>query len=285
MKYRNVAVRDVAEKAAFDPWIPPPAAHPPDRWWGNHVGELRWQLELARLLIDPVFRGDGIPHGDGAPVMTIPGCLAGDASLAVMRSWLSRIGYAAYGAGMSFNVACSERAVSDLERRLLRIASRAGRKVALVGHSRGGHFAKALARRRQDYVSAVVCIGAGLDTPFDISAPTQAAVALVRGIHARTSDRIARNGCFTASCRCGFARDYAAEFPAEVPLTSIYSKGDGVVRWRACVVPYARCVEVTGSHVGLAFNRKVYRELAETLARHAADQATAPAASWISPPA
>jgi hypothetical protein len=86
----------------------------------------------------------------------------------------------------------------------------------------------------------------------------------------RTSDRVAQNGCFTVNCRCHFARDYAAQFPRQVPLTSIYSKQDGVVRWRACVVPYARCVEVTGSHVGLAFNRLVYRELAQTLARDTA---------------
>jgi hypothetical protein len=53
-----------------------------------------------------------------------------------------------------------------------------------------------------------------------------------------------------------------------VPLTSIYSKGDGVVRWRACVVPYARCVEVTGSHIGLAFNRHAYREIADDARAH-----------------
>ena len=51
-----------------------------------------------------------------------------------------------------------------------------------------------------------------------------------------------------------------------MPLTSIYSREDGVVWWEACVVPYARNVEVTGSHVGLACNRKVYRVLADTLA-------------------
>jgi triacylglycerol lipase len=50
-----------------------------------------------------------------------------------------------------------------------------------------------------------------------------------------------------------------------VPLTSIFSKGDGVVRWEACIVPYARCVEVTGSHIGLACNRKAYREVARAL--------------------
>ena len=39
-----------------------------------------------------------------------------------------------------------------------------------------------------------------------------------------------------------------------------------MVRWQSCVVPYADNVEVTGSHVGLAFNRKAYRAIAQALA-------------------
>ncbi len=105
-------------------------------------------------------------------------------------------------------------------------------------------------------------------------------VHAVRAVHARTSDRVAQNGCFTDTCRCKFTADYAGPTPDDVPLTSIYSKGDGVVRWRAAIVPYARCVEVTGSHVGLAFNRKVYAEVARTLARDAGlTQARAPTSS------
>jgi hypothetical protein len=50
-----------------------------------------------------------------------------------------------------------------------------------------------------------------------------------------------------------------------VRLTSIYSKGDGMVRWSSCVVPYADNVEITGSHVGLAWNRKAYTAIAEAL--------------------
>ena len=49
-------------------------------------------------------------------------------------------------------------------------------------------------------------------------------------------------------------------------MTSIYSKGDGCVWWESCIAPYADNVEVTGSHVGLAFNRKAYRAIAEALA-------------------
>jgi len=55
-------------------------------------------------------------------------------------------------------------------------------------------------------------------------------------------------------------------FPDSVPLTSIDSRGDGVVWWEACKVDYARCVEVTGSLVGLACNRHAYRAIADALA-------------------
>ena len=61
--------------------------------------------------------------------------------------------------------------------------------------------------------------------------------------------------------------DFAGPFPVDrVRLTSIYSKEDGVVRWQSAIVPYADCVEVTGSHVGLIFNRKAYSAIAATLA-------------------
>jgi triacylglycerol lipase len=51
-----------------------------------------------------------------------------------------------------------------------------------------------------------------------------------------------------------------------VRLTSIYSKGDGVVHWQCQVIPDADCIEVTGSHIGLVFNRKVYHAVAGALA-------------------
>ena len=151
-----------------------------------------------------------------------------------------------------------------------------GAPLALIGHSRGGHFAKALGHRRPDLVSRVITMGSGLDTAFDISIPTRAAVAAVRWVHVQTTDRVAKNGCFTDTCRCRFTQDFAGEFPASVPLVSIYSRGDGVVWWEACTVPYARNVEVTGSHIGLAYNRKAYRVIGDALVP--VERAGAPAA-------
>jgi len=236
------------------------------KWWGAHFKEVRWQAELARLLADPVWRGTDLPRGDGSPVLLIPGFLAGDQSLSVMASWLRRLGYRPKRAGISFNVQCSDTAVHRLERTLHHAHLTTGRKVAIIGHSRGGHFAKALGARCPDQVSQVISMGSGLDEPFDISEPTRLAVEGVRRlVHRRDPERAAQ-GCFTHTCLCRYSEDYRRPFPESVPLTSLYSKGDGVVRWRACVVPYARNVEVTGSHIGLAFNRHAYREIAQTLA-------------------
>jgi hypothetical protein len=75
-------------------------------------------------------------------------------------------------------------------------------------------------------------------------------VAAVRGAHWRTTDRFKRMGCMTDACRCRFHARLRRPVPKSVPLTSIYSRGDGVVWWEACRVDYARCVEVSGSHVG-----------------------------------
>lgn len=254
------------EAASFDPTPPGTDEPPARRWWGRPIAEVRWQAELARLLIDPVYAGKGVTRSDGAPVVLVPGFLAGDASLEVMRGWLARMGYDAHPSGIRANVDCSDRALDRLDARVAEIHQATGRRVAIVGHSRGGHFAKALARRHPDRIAAAISMGAGLDRPFDISLPTKGAVAAFRTLYAATTDRVARNGCFTDTCRCRFAQDFAGEFPAEVPLTSLYSRGDGVVRWEACIVPYARNVEVTGSHIGLAFNRKAYREVGRALA-------------------
>ena len=235
-------------------------------WRGAHLREARWQLEALRLMADPVWRGLGVPRGDGHPVLLIPGFLAGDSTLSVMATWLRRIGYTPRRAGISFNVRCADIAVDRLEQTLHHIHLRTGRQVAIVGHSRGGHFAKALAARSPQDVSQVISLGTGLDDPFDISAMTRRAVEGVRRQIERRDPERAAKGCFTVTCSCRYADDYGRTFPDDVPLTSVYSKGDGVVQWRSCVVPYARCVEVRGSHVGLAFNRHAYRIIARTLA-------------------
>jgi pimeloyl-ACP methyl ester carboxylesterase len=224
--------------------------------------------ELARLLVDPVFRDPSrLPRGDGRPVVLVPGFLAGDRSLAVMAGWLRRLGYTPTACGFVVNVDCSDRALERVDACVDALHRRHGRRVAVLGHSRGGHFARAMAARAPDRVSHAISLGADLRGLVGVSVPTLAAVAAVRrGLE--LAGRMRAERCFTAECTCAFAHDYGRSFPSTlVRLTSVYSKQDGVVLWEGSVVPEADCVEVTGSHVGLAFNRKAYRAIAHALAK------------------
>jgi triacylglycerol lipase len=254
-------------RAAGDLDPKPPLVAPGDsRWWGRPLAETRWQLELARLLVDPVLRGHGVARGDGRPVLLLPGFLAGDQTMLVLAGWLRRIGYRPAICGFVANVQCSDRAVERVERRLEQLHRGHERRVAVIGHSRGGHYARALGSRRPDLVSHAVSMGAGLLEMLAISYPTTAVVAAARRAQHRTG-RARSPLCLTEGCDCTFAQDFARPFPSErVRLTSIYSRGDGVVRWQSALAPDADCVEVTGSHVGLIFNRKTYLAISAALA-------------------
>ncbi len=235
-------------------------------WPGRPLAETRWLLEAGRLLVDPVAYGRGAPRGDGRAVVVLPGFLAGDDSLLLLRRWLRLIGYRPQTVGFQFNVDCSDRALDRIEGVVAALHATGHRRVAVVGHSRGGHFARAIAARRPDLVSHAISMGADLQGLFGISAPTRAAVGIARrGVQLTRRSRSPQ--CFRSRCDCRFVRDYRAPFPTDVRLTSIYSKGDGVVRWERAIVPEADCVEVTGSHIGLMANRKVYRVLADALAQ------------------
>jgi triacylglycerol lipase len=254
-----------AGEPAFDPGLPEAPTEPVPRWWGNHLGELRWQLELYRLLADPVFRGYGVPRGDGRPVLLLPGFGAGDYTLAVLALWLRRIGYSPHTAGFILNTGCSDEGLGLIAGKVARLHDRHGRRVALIGHSRGGHYARAMARRRPDHVSHAIALGANLRRMLGTSLPTQGFVDMARRLQ-RLPERSGVPGCLSDSCTCSFAHDFTRPFPEHtVRLTSIYSKGDGVVRWQGCIVPYGECIEITGSHVGMIFNRKAYRAIAHAL--------------------
>jgi len=231
-----------------------------DLWWGRPLAEMRWQAELARLCLDPMFLRGGEPRGDGRPVVLVPGFGGGDWTLQHLAFWLRRSGYDTVQCNFIVNAGCAEKALARVERRVIECSERSGRRVAVLGHSRGGYLARAAAARMPDRVSHVVALGAGLSAQFDVAAPALAAVALARAVRGN-------DGCLSEQCGCAFTAGYTCPFPADVSLTSIYSRGDGMVRWESCLADYADNVEVTGSHVGLAWNRKSYRAIAAALAQ------------------
>src|ERR687886_899088 len=112
--------------------ISPPLPLLPPLWREGRLG-----LEVAALMRSGVYRGEGVEHAGGQPVMLIPGFLAGDDSLGLMTQWLRRTGHHTRKAGIRSNVDCSAVAMDRLEERLEAMAGTRGQKVAIVGQSRG----------------------------------------------------------------------------------------------------------------------------------------------------
>jgi pimeloyl-ACP methyl ester carboxylesterase len=230
-------------------------------------GEARVALEHAALRRHPVFRGEGVSPGDGGPVLLVPGFLAGDVSLGLMAGWLKRIGYRPCRAGMRINVDCTARALDRLEGQLEWIGDRHGRRVTIVGQSRGGSMARILAVRRPDLVDGIVCLGSPVVDPLAVHPFVRAQVEAVAVLGS-----LGIRGLFSHACRfgacCHQARvDAAAVWPQDVGYTSVYSRSDGIVDWRSCLDPHARHVEVSSSHVGMSVNPAVFHIVAETLGR------------------
>jgi pimeloyl-ACP methyl ester carboxylesterase len=213
---------------------------------------------MSALLRDPVFRGRGVPRGDGRPVLLVPGFLSGDWSLTVLSNWLERIGYKPQLSGILFNVQDSESLLAGLRRRLAKIESAAGSRVSLIGHSRGGLLAKVLSQRRPQSVEQVITLGAPLADTTDLALVTRHAVGVVK-----TANELAYGRRLSAEGR--FAHDL--RLPPAVPTTSIYTRSDDVVNFRSCLRPDIPSLSVWGSHNGLLVNPEVYRLLGRLLAR------------------
>jgi pimeloyl-ACP methyl ester carboxylesterase len=240
------------------PHVPrvPLVPHLPPIW-----RESRFGVELAALHRSSVFHHHGVPAGDGRPVLLIPGFLAGDGSLATMTRWLRSAGYRTRRAGIRANVSCSETACARLEARLEGFADYTGQKVAIVGQSRGGVFARALAVRRPDLVSGIVTLGSPTVSQLRVHPLVLAQVGLVSALGTAHVPGLFSMRCLRGDCCSRFRDAITGEFPAAIPYVAMYSRTDGIVDWHACLDPAAQLVEVHASHCGMAVNPEVYAEL------------------------
>jgi pimeloyl-ACP methyl ester carboxylesterase len=129
-----------------------------------------------------------------------------------------------------------------------------GRKISLVGWSLGGVYARDLALHMPQMIRRVITMG----SPF-------------------SGDLTATNGRRLYEVLSGEALDAIppADFAAlsgelPVPMTSIFSKADGIVNWRTSQLrpsATAENIEVyLASHVGLGVNAAVLWAVADRLA-------------------
>jgi pimeloyl-ACP methyl ester carboxylesterase len=235
-----------------------PLPHLPPPLWR----ESRVPIEAAALLRDPIYRGVGVPSAAGQPVLLMPGFLAGDDSLGFMTGWLRRTGHHTRSAGIRVNVDCSARAVDRLIERTEELAERQDRRVILIGQSRGGTFARVMAVRRPDLIAGIVTLGSPLTSTFDIHPIVRMQVRAIATLGGLGIGGLFGLECIKGDCCKDFWADLGAPFPDDVGFVSIYSKRDGVVRWRSCLDTAAEHVEVRASHCGMAVNPGAYRAIA-----------------------
>jgi pimeloyl-ACP methyl ester carboxylesterase len=132
----------------------------------------------------------------------------------------------------------------------------------VIGHSLGGGLARALAGQRPDLVARIITLG------FPQGGDLRAAGHPMMEALAERLLRDPGSGVAWAAERARMEELFTRPVPADVQLTSIYSRDDAVVDWRTCVISGPGCAayEVGGSHVGLAWNAQVYRLIGRVLA-------------------
>jgi pimeloyl-ACP methyl ester carboxylesterase len=194
------------------------------------------------------------PRGDGHPVLVLPGLMAADSSTRVLRGYLRRLGYHVHGWRLGRNVGPTRATIDGMGQRLDALLERHSRKMCVLGWSLGGNNAREIARRRPDDIRQVITLG----SPFNMKDGTQSRAH-------RTYQRYAHLHVDGGALRSG-----GTAGPLSVPATSVYTKLDGIVSWRACLDeegPLSENVAVIGSHVGLGHNPAALWVIADRLAQ------------------
>jgi pimeloyl-ACP methyl ester carboxylesterase len=228
--------------------------------------EARAALDGVDLYRGPSWSDHEVAVGNGTPVLLVPGYLAGDRSLGPLAAWLRQIGYSPQPAAISVNVDCATRTLERLVRRLRAVTEAHGDRALIVGHSLGGVLGRLLASREPDLVRGVVCLGSPLMSLDAVHPVVRANVRLMGALGDLGMPGVLSRGCLNGPCCAESRRLVRAPFPAQVGFVSVYSRSDGIVDWRSCLDPDAEHVEVDSTHIGMAMNPVVFRELAARLA-------------------
>ena len=117
-----------------------------------------------------------------------------------------------------------------------------------------------------ELVDRAISLGAPLNHEFAFYEAPAPLVAVLRETY-QLHPTLRQRGCSTPDCTCPYMRASYEPMPEDVELVSIYTKSDGIVDWRACVVPGARNIEVQGSHLGMGLRPETLRVVLRELAR------------------
>jgi pimeloyl-ACP methyl ester carboxylesterase len=188
-------------------------------------------------------------------VILLPGFGAGPRAMRVMESFLRRRGHRVRDWGLGVNTGDARKLRARLRPVVEESIAAHDEPVVLVGWSLGGYIAREYAREHPGEVRKVVTLGSPV-----IGGPRYTA----------TAERYRTQGHDLLEIERTVAQRY--EIPLRVPVAAIYSKRDGVVAWRACIdqwSPDVRHIEVSETHIGLAFSPRVLAIIVDEVERGA----------------
>ena len=238
----------------------------PSLGFAEILGEARIFGEYFRFRGDSLLKDRAADHANWRPVLLIPGFLAADASLYPLGARLRAQGHRVFYAGIWMNADCPAKTLERLRKRLHEISLQTGRKVAVIGHSLGGIYARELARMEPELVEQIFLLGSPVKHALGNTTPyLRPLVAAMRFMHGQCLESV------SSSCEsCGLDLPQSAP---EVPETCIYTKSDGIVEWHSCLDegPQVECLEVDSSHCGIPLNLKTWQAISTRLSGAAAE--------------
>jgi pimeloyl-ACP methyl ester carboxylesterase len=194
------------------------------------------------------------PHGDGHPVLVLPGLVASDSSTRPLRHFLKSRGYAVSGWRQGRNYGLRDGVEQGMLDLLHELSNAHGRKISLVGWSLGGLYARQLAKVAPEYVRQVITLG----SPFAGDAKSTNAWRVYEWASGQRHEDV--DPRFSA----------AISEPPTVLTTAIFSRTDGVCAWQSCRAQKSarsESIEVESSHCGMGHHPAVVYAVAERLSQ------------------
>ena len=199
------------------------------------------------------------------PVLLVPGFMSGDFALTALNDALRDAGHWTSRSGIAPNIGCTLDMVAVVEQRVEWIAERTGRRVAIVGWSRGGTLGKIVAVRRPDLVESLITLGTPNTDPLAVNETLAAQLQLLTRLSAWGLPGILGEDCLHGSCASQVRELLDSEIPAHIRYVSMFSVDDGVIDWRACLDPAAEHVEVQATHMAMGAEPSVIAAVRELL--------------------
>jgi hypothetical protein len=217
------------------------------------IEPIRALLEFVRMH----FRDDGDSSaGDRHPVVLFPGFGADHRYMAPLRKFCERRGYVCYDWGRGMNTGPSggsSQWLNTLSTDVAAMVNGHKERVTLINWSLGGLYAREIAKAIPARIRQVITLG----SPFgNVATSTNVGwlYELLNGGTTAIDSRLAKT----------------LRTPPPVPTTSIYSRSDGVVAWKACIArrgAFTENIEVNSSHLGLVWHPDVMSIVANRLAQ------------------